>query len=313
MARKFLDDTHTEIAAGALPRVELPTAEGEVAGREHDLAIARQNVLQKESVLKDAITRTPDPEIESAEIVTLDRLEVPEKDDLPPLRELVASALKKRPDVAVSQFRLQTQAMALPGTENPLLPNLILQAQTYNRGASGTAQFQPNPYFVGGYGTALKQIFQRDFPNEAASLGLSIPLRNRQPQGDYGIDQLQFRQAQVSAQRNKDQIVVDVSNQVSALRQSRAKYQAARETRELNEKVLADERKKFSYGIATFNDIKVDQRTLVTAQLAELAALSAYTHARVSLDQVLGESLEKNNISFEDGLSGRVSTESRLP
>jgi outer membrane protein len=313
MTRKFLDDTRKEIAAGALPRVELPSAEAEAASREHDVVVAQYAVHQREGMLKDAITRTIDPQVQDADIVTLDHFEVPDNDDLPPLRQLVETAMQKRPDVAVARFRLQTQEMALPGTENPLLPNLTLRAQTYDRSASGNAQYQPNPYFVGGYGTALGQIFRRDFPNEAGSLGLSIPLHNRQAQGDYGIDQLQFRQSQVGTQRDTNQIVVDVSNQVSALRQSRAKYMAAKETRALNEQLLADDRKKFSYGISPFNDLIIDQRALTAAQLSELNALATYAHARVSLDQVLGESLEKNNISMDDGLTGKVSTPSKLP
>ncbi|MGA2133179.1 MAG: TolC family protein [Bryobacteraceae bacterium] len=307
MTQKFLDDTRKEIAAGAMPRVELPRAEAEAASRAHDLVVAQYGVSQREGMLKDAITRTMDPEIEAAGIVTLDRFEVPAADDLPPLRELVATAMKKRPDVAVSNFRNQTQRMSLAGTENPLLPTLTVQAQAYNRGASGAAQFEANPYFVGGYGTALKQIFRRDFPNEAGSLGLSIPLKNRQAQGDYGIDQLEFRQSEVSSQRDTNQIVVDISNQLSALRQSRARYSATRDTRALQDEILAEDRKKFSYGISTFNDIIIDQRASVTAQLAELTSLSAYAHARVSMDQVLGETLEKNNISLDEALTGVVS------
>lgn len=306
MTQKFLDDTRKEIAAGSLPRVELPRAEAEVSSRLHDVVVAQYGVRQREGQLKDAITRTIDPEIEAADIVTLDHIEVPETEDLPPLRQLVATAMQKRPDVAVSNFRDQTQAMSLPGTENPLLPNLTVQAQTYDRGASGTPQFQPDPYFIGGYGTALKQIFRRDFPNEAGSLGLSIPLRNRPAQGDYGIDQLQYRQSQVSSQKDTNQIVVDISNQLSALRQSHAKFSAAKNTRILQEQLLADERKKFSYGISTFNDIIIDQRALVTAQISELTALTTYARARVSLDQVLGETLEKNNVTLDQGLSGHV-------
>jgi outer membrane protein TolC len=305
-AQRFLDDTRKEIAAGALPRVELPRAEAEAASRLHDVVVARYGASQREGMLKDAITRSMDPDIEAAEIVTLDRFEVPETEDLPPLRQLVSTAMEKRPDVAVAKFREQTQEMSLPGTTNPLLPNLTLQAQTYDRGASGAAQYQANPYFVGGYGTALKQILQRDFPNEAGSLGLSIPLRNRQAQGDYGIDQLQYRQSQVSTQRDTNQIVVDVSNQLSALRQSRAKYAAAKQTRILQEELLASERKKFSYGISTFNDIITDERVLVTAQISELNAATTYARARVSFDQVLGETLEKNNISLDEGISGQV-------
>jgi len=305
-SEKFLHDTQTEIAAGALPRVELPRAEAEAATRKQDVIVAQFNVRQREGLLKDTITRAIDPEIEAADIVTLDRIQVPENEELPPLRELVATAMKKRPDVAVSNFRDQTAEMGLIGTENPLRPSLTAQLVTYNRGASGTAQYQANPYFVGGYGTALKQIFRRDFPNETASIGISLPFHNRLAQGDYGIDQLQYRQSQVSSQRDTNQIVVDVSNQLSALRQSRARFAAARDTRVLQEELLASERKKFSYGISTFNDIILDQRVLVTAQLAEVTAASTYAHARVSLDQVLGETLEKNQITLDEGLSGQM-------
>jgi outer membrane protein TolC len=305
-SQKFLQDTQTEIAAGAMPQVQLSRAKAEASSRLQDVVVAQYNVRQRENTLKDAFTRQADPQIEAAEIVTLDRIEVPGADDLPPLRQLVSTAMEKRPDVAVSKFRDQTSQIALVGTENPLLPTLQVQAQTYNRGAAGAPQYQPNPYFVGGYGTALGQVFRRDFPSEQGSVSLSIPLRNRQAQGDYGIDQLQYRQLQVTTQRDTNQIVVDISNQLSALRQSRAKYAAAKETRVLNEELLAAERKKFSYGISTFNDIIIDQRTLVAAQIAEVSAAATYARARVSLDQVLGESLEKNNIALDEGLTGSV-------
>jgi hypothetical protein len=65
--------------------------------------------------------------------------------------------------------------------------------------------------------------------------------------------------------------------------------------------------------MATFNDIINDQRALVTAQISEVNALGAYAHARVSLDQTLGETLERNHVSMEEGLIGRVSRESRPP
>ena len=40
---------------------------------------------------------------------------------------------------------------------------------------------------------------------------------------------------------------------------------------------------------------------------------SAYAHARVSLDQTLGETLERNQVSLDEGLSGRVAGESKTP
>ncbi len=124
---------------------------------------------------------------------------------------------------------------------------------------------------------------------------------------------MQFRQSQVSSQRDINNIVVDISARMSALRQARARYSAAVDTRRLQEQLLAADRTKFASGIATFNDIINDQRALVTAQISEVNTLTAYAHARVSLDQTLGETLERNGVSLEEGLMGKVNRESRAP
>jgi len=52
---------------------------------------------------------------------------------------------------------------------------------------------------------------------------------------------------------------------------------------------------------------------LVVAQISEVNALASYAHARVSLDQTLGETLERNGVTLEEGLSGKVNRESRPP
>jgi hypothetical protein len=52
---------------------------------------------------------------------------------------------------------------------------------------------------------------------------------------------------------------------------------------------------------------------MATAQSAEVAALVAYSNARVSLDQILGTTLKTNNVSIEEAKSGRVTRTSALP
>ena len=39
---------------------------------------------------------------------------------------------------------------------------------------------QPNPFFVGGFGTALGQIARRNFPDYGVFVSLNVPLKNRQ-------------------------------------------------------------------------------------------------------------------------------------
>src|SRR6202034_1155453 len=109
--------------------------------------------------------------------------------------------------------------------------------------------------------------------------------------------QLQLRQSALSGQRDSNQIVVDISNQISFLRQARARYSAATNTRTLDEQLLAADQKRFESGTATLNDLVTDERSLATAQISEITAIATYAHATVALDQVLGETLEKNHIS----------------
>jgi outer membrane protein TolC len=309
VAQKFLEDTRKEIEFGVVARYELPRAEAEFATRRNELLVAQTSVAQQAVLLKEALSRREDPLLEAAEIVPLDHIEVPDKDELPPLRELVGKAMKQRPDVAVSKIKDEVAEINALGTENPLLPTLQGSFQTYNRGLAGT--YQPssgspnNPYFVGGYGSALGQVFRRDFPNTQASIYLSIPFNNRQAQADYGVDQLQLRQSALSGQRDANQIVVDISNQMSFLRQARARYSTATNTRALQEELLAADQRRFESGTGTLNELVTDQRSLAAARISEVTAMANYAHARVALDQVLGETLEKNHIELEEALAGR--------
>ena len=319
IAQKFVEDTRKEIAAEAIPAIQLPPAEAELSSRRQELQIAQSNVRQQEVLLKEAISHTEDPALEAAGIVLVDRIEVPDTDDLRPLRELVTTAMAKRPDVAVSKYRDQTDDINLAGTTNPLLPTLSTQFQTYDRGVGGVGHVvggtPPNPDFVGGYGRAFQQVLQHDFANYIGTVRFAIPIGNRFNQADYGIAQLQHRQSEVTSQRDINTIVVDVAARVAALRQAHAHYDTARQTRELQEQLLAADQQHFLSGgkNATFQMLMADQRSLVNAQISEVNARATYAHARTSLDQTLGETLEKNNITLDEGLNGRMERQSQIP
>src|ERR1035441_5263037 len=82
----------------ARPELEAPPPAADAASR---ISTGDQALRQRENALKDFLVRTPDAAVEAAEIIALDRIEIPETDDLPPLRQLVTTAMAKRPDVAV--------------------------------------------------------------------------------------------------------------------------------------------------------------------------------------------------------------------
>jgi outer membrane protein TolC len=195
------------------------------------------------------------------------------------------------------------------------LPTLRGTYQTWNIGQAGTPVpgAAVEPYFVGGLGNALGQVFRRNFYNQREALNFNIPLWNRQAQADDAIDQLQLRQGDLVERRNMNAIVVAISNQMTALRQARSRFRQAVDSRSLQEQLLEKEEQMFSFGTAQPSDVVAARASLLTAQLTELQAIAAYGNAKVALDQVLGETLETNHVSIEEALQGRVSRESKLP
>jgi outer membrane protein len=316
-AQKVVDDTRKQIELGAVPRADIYAAESQLSVRSQDLAISRATVAQQENILKDALSRNglADPLLDAAEIVPLDSIHVPDQDELPPLRDLVARALANRPDVALAKIGDETAEISALGTANGVLPVLRGIASTTSVGLAGVSSppGASSPYYVGGLGTALGQVFRHNFPSERGAVLFQGQLKNRIAQGDYGIDQFQLRQGDLVERRNMNQIVVDISNQMIALRQARARYTNALDGRKLQEQLLEKEREKFTFGASSIANLVGAQTSLLAAQVTEVAALAIYSHARVSLDQVLGETLEVNHVSVDEALSGRVSQESKLP
>ena len=319
-AQRFYNDTKRQIELSALAKVDIYRAQAELTARQQEVAIAEAGVRQQENLLKDALSRngTQDPAIEEAEIVPLDSIEVPEHDELPPLRQLVAKALAERPDVELGKINQENLEILSAGTASGVLPLVRGIGSLTDAGLSGTSNPSAgggaaDPYYVGGLGNALGQVFRHNFPSWQTELFFQGRFHNRIAQGDYGIDQLQLRQNELITRRSLNQLVVDISNQMTALRQARARYTTSIEARALQEQLLQKEQQKFSLGVSTINDVVTVQRSLGAARIAEVAALTTYSRARVSLDQVLGGTLEKNNVSVGEALEGKVSHVSRLP
>lgn len=317
IAQKFYSDTKGQIDLGTLAPVELPRAAAELAARQQDLSIALAQVRQQEASLKDQMTRSPDPELDAAEIVTLDRIEVPKEDNLPSLRDLLARAMAKRPDMAIAKIKDQNSDIASLGTKDALAPTGILYGRYMDRGAAGTPQPVPgeptSPFFNGGYGKTLGQVFRNDFPTEYGGFYFQAPIRNRQAQADYGVEQLQLKQGDVSSMRDKNAILVEISNEMLALRQARSRYVVASEALTLQDQLLDAEKNRFSFGTGTTSAVIVAQRAVVTAQTTLISARSAYATAKAKLDKALGETLEVNRVSVDEGLAGKISRESKLP
>jgi outer membrane protein TolC len=248
--------------------------------------------------------------LDGVSIVPTGAIAIPATDDTASVKDLVAKAFANRSDLQSDQANLKNTEISNIGTTNGLLPSVQGFAQLSNSGLAGaphTVNGQaPNGFLVGGTGTSLRQIFGRDYPTDAVGVFASVAVHNRQAQGDYGIDQLSLRQSQLSAAETRNQVEVDVTNSVVALRQARARYDAAHANLQLQQELLDGEQKKFALGESTSFNVIQQQRDLAAAKASELGALVTYQSARISLDSITGTIIEASGVTLSEAKTGNL-------
>ena len=186
------------------------------------------------------------------------------------------------------------------GTKNGVLPSAVAFGGASDAGLDGTPVGGFKSSLSGDIGTGLAQVFERDFPTERIGAFVSVPINNRQAEADYGVEQLQLRQTQLTTQKSLNQVIVDISNNVIAVRQARVRYVAAVKNRELQQQLLDAEQRKFLLGASTPYNVTQQQRDLATASATVLSALTTYSTARVALDQAMGTTLEANHVMINE-------------
>jgi outer membrane protein TolC len=319
-AQQLLDDNKRQVRIGALAEIEITRAEAQLYSSQQDLVVSQTNLQQQEIILKNALCRNgiSAAGLDNIHIVPLDKIEVPASDENRPVQDLINAALANRGEIEQAKINIESNEMNLVGIKNSLKPTLQAFAELTNNGLSGEltalGALQPGvSYLVGGGGTLLAEIARRNFPNYSAGLSLNIPLRNRAAQSDYATSQLELRQNQLNLRKNMNQVVVDVQNAVIGLRQARVRYDSASKSRQLQQETLAGDQRRYGLGATTVFQVIQDQRDLASSESSETQAMANYTHARISLDQALGTTLEVNHISLDEALKGQLARDSVLP
>jgi outer membrane protein TolC len=320
-AQRLYQDTKNQFEQGTQAAVEVTSALSNVASTNQAYINEQGMVLQQELLLKEELTRRgiSDPAVSSARIEPITPIESPEKDTVEPLASLLDRASKDRPDLALAEKQEDNTKLTLKGSRNELLPQLDLVASIQNNGGVGSSNpnFVPNSVLgigtapaelLGGYGTALSQIFQRSYPSYSVGVQLNVPIRNRIAKADVTRDELQYRQTEARFQQLQSQVRLQVGNAYIALQQAKASYAAALQARKLQEQALDVETAKFQSGVATAYELIQYEANLAQARSSEVTALGVYAKAQAALQRAVGSILADYNVNVENAYNGRRPT-----
>lgn len=311
LAQKLFDDTKAQVDEGTLAPVEMTRAKAQVSASRQDLINSNGLLEEQEAILKTVLTRrgNEDPEVANARIIPTDALNVPEKEETRPFQEALSLAVANRPDLGQARLQVQNSEIGLEGSRNLVRPEVDLVGIAQNSGLAGAA----NPFstvtgapFVGGYGDVLNQLFTRKFPTYGIGVQVAVPLRNRVAEADWARDELQVRQSEVRVRQLQNQVRLEVEDALIAMRRARSSYEAAVQTRLLQQESLEAEQAKYEVGASTSFFVIQYESLLSQARSSEVAAKSAYVKARAALQRATGSILAENRISVDAAYKGRM-------
>jgi outer membrane protein len=295
-AQRLAENNRKSFEFGVMSRLDVVTADSQVAASRRDLIVAQTNVQTAELLLKSLISKSLDEPLLSATIEATDTFPEPEDAPLPVLDQALNIGKQNRPEISIAQGNMKSQLDVQPFVRNSLLPNVNIFALLNTEAL----------YNV--FGTSFYEVAQAKYPQFAFGVSLTFPIHNRQAQADEIRSRLEYRQSEDTLVRTKSQVEVDVQNGVIAATQTKAQVGAAREATRLAVEKLDAEQKKLAAGISTPYNVILAQRDVFTARLAEVQARDAYAKARVTLDQAMGTTLETSHVTLDDALRGLLKT-----
>jgi outer membrane protein TolC len=310
LAQKTLSDNQIQVRIGTLAPIDLVQAESDLANRRVQYVTSTYTEVQTQDQVKKLITSQSDPGLVLAKLIPSQGVRTPEASDVMPVEAAIKIALENRPEMKQLQLTLQNKKADLEYTKNQLLPTVDVTASYLQNSVGGPVTlrngFGPTAPIIsqtpGGISDSFGQLFGYGYTGYAVGFSVQIPLRNRAARGDNARALTDERTAEQKINSQAQQIALEVRNALTAVEMNKAKIEATTTARELAERRLDAEQKKFNLGASTVRFVLQEQTNVAQAQTDELQAIVNYTKSLVDLDRSMGMTLKKNNIEIEKTL-----------
>jgi outer membrane protein len=320
LAQINLRDNKRKVEVGTLAPIDVTDAEATMAQRQVDLISSEETLLSQENALRALVSTDRTSEIWSKVIVPTDAPDFKEyKVDL---SEAISTALKNRPELEQSEITVSKLDINRRLAENNRKWQLDVTGQYGNTGTAGPQSYKLNPNtgqllldamgnpipntpeaFIGGIGTAYKNIFTEGYYNWQISVTLNIPLRNRSIDSQIAQYDIQKRQELMRRKQTEQSIQVDVRNAVQQLETRRNQVQTASEGMRFSQERLDGEVKRNEAGLSQNYLVLQRQNELAQAQYTYLQAQINYKKSIITLQKSMYTLLESNDFEIAKGSS----------
>lgn len=295
LAQASLRNTRSRIEIGTTPPIDEVTDEAEVAQRQEAVIVAEAQIATAEDTLRALIYNPASPDFWSIRILP---------DQLPAfapvavdLESAIRRALDRRSDLEQVRKSLEISDVNLRFQRNQTLPD-VTAVFDYGLAGVGGQQIQrgPGPFGPGtgdpigfaqrSFGSVLGDVFRNDYPSWTAAVNVSYPIGRSQQEAALARTSLQRTQAQAQLRNQQLQVETEVRQRARQAQTNQQRVQTTRASRELQERRLDAEQRKFAAGTSTNFLVFQAQRDLAVARNNELRAILDYNQSLVDFDTV---------------------------
>ena len=294
LAKRLLADNEKRVQIGTMAPIDIVEAQSEVARNEEAVIVAQAGIKQAEDKLRALVF---DPAMANFWSMTIEPSE-----SLPFVAQAVdvdgdvRRAIGTRTDVRLAQNNLAKSDISIKYFRNQTLPDINAQV-TYQSIAAGGTQLAPITSFFDtsatraivsrrGFGTVLGDVLTSSFPTWTFGVTASYPIGASTSDTNLTRARLQYSQAETQLKSLELQIATDVRQAGRQVDTNQKRVDSARAARELAERRLDAEEKKFAAGIQISFFVFQAQRDLAQARTSEIRAIADYNKSLVDFEAI---------------------------
>jgi outer membrane protein len=291
ISRESLKNNKARVNIGTMAPIDIIQAEAEVARNEESVIVAEAQIDRSADAFRQIVFDPKSPDFWAQRFELTDQPAFQEQ--AIDVESAVRNALEKRTDLVSMRKSLEADDVNIRYFKNQTLPDLNVQAVYGLAAQGGTAiefsdTFPPVPLAVvrNGYGSVLSKMFTNDFHNWALAVTVGYPIGRSNAEAGLARAKVSYAQSELQLRSLELSVATQVREVARTLNTNRKRVDATRASRQLAERKLEAEQKKFQAGMSTNFEVIQAQRDLATAKNAELQAVLDYNRSLVDFQTV---------------------------
>jgi outer membrane protein TolC len=300
LADTSLKRSQRELELGAISSLEIFQPQANYANAEIQVTQARYRLAQAEDALRRQISADLDPDIRNLPLVLTESVDPPAGALNFDREAIVSRSIQRRPDLKAQAQSLDIDDLNIRGAVNGLRPDLSVGLTYASFGRGGDNYIRQNGNLIGvipgGVNDALSQLFGFGFPTYGFSLTLRLPIRDRRASADLADAMVNKKLDVMRVKSLEQRIRLEVLNAINQVENSKASVELAKIARDLAQKRVDADLKRYELGTTTIFFVLASQNDLSLAEAALVRESLQYRRNNLTLLQRTGELLQERNI-----------------